>query len=529
MKKKKVVLSETAWYNWEEWERVRDLVAGRDARALDMMAVWRSRVARLPAGVETTLALLQADTARPHSPLSLGTAVNRFLNHISHLGMNTWGLTKLHEAAEKVGVPEWVVQVRHETTHGTMPSLTVLRAALEFSLSWLETNYWNSSQHFFPARPNSDSEEEAGGLHTLLELYQYLKLYQVWGTERMSELESQTEVWSHLSGQWTTVTVARPAHLASLSVKQAVGRIKTDICSLLDRDSTKLEVMVDMLVREELLVPGRDFLDSLESEGSEGEVDVPVQLIQIWSEFLSIVERQGGLLGLISRLVERTAEGGEGSHLAAGWVRILGEAVLGEKTRPGLTIKASPGRVTTSSLQCWLETPGPLTLLLSPLLCQLAGLPRSKVLAVQSLLNIMAGAKLETKPTSTVYTLSDLVDSEQSPECLSEASSDSTTWTLINPTDSSPPLGTLLGSSDWSSLWVEAEWTSEGEEEREEEEETVPKFDIPPIDWSSVVGVKTSKTQSKPSPHFYSNSPVKHGRQQEQQDPFRRRKRLKKS
>ena len=529
MKKKKVMWCETAWYNSQEWERVRALVVERDRRAVEMMKVWRSRVARLPAGVETTLSLLEADIARPHSPLSLGTAVSRFLNHISHLGMNTWGLTKLHEAAEKVGVPEWVVQVRHETTHGTLPSLTVLRAALEFSLSWLQTNYWNSSQNFFPAPANSDSEEEAGGLHTLLELYQYLKLYQVWGTDRMSELQSQPEVWSHLSLQWTAVTVARPAHLASLSVKQAVGRIKTDICSLLDRDSNKLEALADMLAREELLLPGRDFLDSLESEGSEGEVDVPVQLVQIWSEFLSIVERQGGLLGLISRLVERAGEAGEGSHLAAGWVRILAEAVLGEKTQPGLTIKASSGRVTTSTLQTWLQAPGPLTANLCPLLCQLAGLPRSKVQAVQSLVNIMAGSKLETKPTSTVYTLSDLVDSEQSPQSDSEVSSDCTTWTLITNPDSSPPLGTVLGSSDWSSLWVEAEWTRE-EVEEEEEKETVPKFDICPIDWSSVLGVKTSKTLSKPAPHFYSNSPQKHSRQQaDQQDPFRRRKRLKKS
>ena len=269
MKKKKVMWSETAWYSSQEWERVRELVVARSTRAVEMMKVWRSRVDRLPAGVETSLCLLEAHNARPHSALSLGTAVNRFLNHISHLAMNTWGLTKLHEAAEKVGVAEGVVQVRHETTHGTMPSLAVLRAALEFSLCWLETNYWSSSQEFFPGPASSEGEEEAGGLHTLLELYQYLKLYQVWGTQRMEELQSQTEVWSHLSQQWTAVTVARPAHLASLSVKQAVGRIKTDICSILDRDPTKLEVLADMLVREELLLPGREFLDSLESEEKE--------------------------------------------------------------------------------------------------------------------------------------------------------------------------------------------------------------------------------------------------------------------
>ena len=527
MKKKKMMWCETPWYSSGEWERVRALVVERDSRAVEMMKVWRCRVTRLPAGVETTLSLLEAHSDRPHTTLSLGTAVNRFLNHISHIGMNTWGLTKLHEAAEKVGVAEWVVQVRHESTHGTMPSLAVLRAALEFSLSWLETNYWNSSLNFFSCPTSSDSDEEAGGLHTLLELYQYLKLYQVWGTDRMSELQSQTEVWSHLCQQWTAVTVARPAHLASLSVKQAVGRIKTDICSVLDRDPTKLEVLADMLAREELLVPGREFLDSLEKEGSEGDAEVPVQLIQIWSEFLSIVERQGGLLGLISRLVERAGQGGAGCELAGGWVRILGSAVLGQSTPPALSVKPSPGRVAACTLQSWLRSPGHITVQLCPLLCQLANLPRSKVQSVQSLLNIMVGSKLETKPATSVFTLSDLVNSEPSPEPLNESGRDCSTWRLVTNhlTHSSSPLGTVLGSSDWSSLWVEAEWSKE----EQEEEETVPKFDICPIDWSSAVGAGASKATSKPAPHFYSNSPKKLYRQQDQQDAFRRRKRLKKS
>ena len=71
MKKKKVMWCETAWYNSEEWEKVRGLVLERDRRAVEMMKVWRCRMARLPAGVETTLSLLEADSVRPLSPLSL--------------------------------------------------------------------------------------------------------------------------------------------------------------------------------------------------------------------------------------------------------------------------------------------------------------------------------------------------------------------------------------------------------------------------------------------------------------------------
>ena len=59
---------------------------------------------------------------------------------------------------------------------------------------------------------------EAGGqeeeVHKLLECYMYLKVYQVWGTERMSELQ----VWNYLQELWIVV---RGNHsLESISVKQ---------------------------------------------------------------------------------------------------------------------------------------------------------------------------------------------------------------------------------------------------------------------------------------------------------------------
>lgn len=522
MKKKKAIMR-TPWYGVEEWERVRGLVVERDGRAVERMLVWRSRVSRLPAGVETSLALLQALSITPLTPLSLGTAVNRFLNHVSHLAMNTWGLTKLHEAAERMSVPEWIVQVRHETTHGTMPSLTVLRAALEFGLSWLETNYWNCSSHLYPAPDTSQDDCEAS-LENLLDLYLYLKLYLVWGTERMSALAGQEELWSHLSAQWTDVTQARPTDLHSLTVKQAVGRIKTDICSLLDRDHDRIDLLADILVREELLVPNRDFLDSLEADERKEEVEVPAQLVEIWSEFLNILEREGGLVRLVSRLVEKA---GGGCHLSAGWVVILAEAMLGQSSpHPALCIK--PANISPGTLESWLQSPGPLTVQLCPLLCRLAGLTQTKQQSVQSLVSIMAGDRPgQARADLTVFSLSDVVQGGR-PESSDGAETECSDWTLDTQTCwDSLPLGLVLGNSNWDSLWVEAQWSRATSDS--EEEETVPKFDIRPIDWSSAPGVKTNRTISKPAPHFYSNVQEKHARHHDQQEGFRRRKRLKKS
>ena len=73
------------------------------------------------------MSLLDAST-QFESSRALSMAINRFLNHISHLGMNVWGLSKLHSAAEKLGVPSWVVDIRHDSTHGQMPGITILRA-----------------------------------------------------------------------------------------------------------------------------------------------------------------------------------------------------------------------------------------------------------------------------------------------------------------------------------------------------------------------------------------------------------------
>ena len=62
-------------------------------------------------GVETTLCLIQAALAwceNPDSlslPLAFSSAIIRFLNLTSHVGMNKFGLKKIHEVAEKFSIP----------------------------------------------------------------------------------------------------------------------------------------------------------------------------------------------------------------------------------------------------------------------------------------------------------------------------------------------------------------------------------------------------------------------------------------
>ena len=529
------------WYDGEEWRHVRDLVLARDPAVLGHLSVWRTRVPRLPAGVETSASLLEALTSPPYTALSLATAVNRFLNHVSHIGMNMWGVTKLHEAAERLSVPEWIVHLRHETTHGHMPEVTMLRAALEYGLAWLDLHYWSSSEAGSRAEDEAQSGE-AGELQRLLECFMYLKLYFVWGTERMSELRSQEDVWSHLQELWRSVKNPAGSRLDDLTVKAAVGVVKTEICSWVDRDEEGVETLADILVQEDLLIPDTEFLESFEdwSRDENREVEVPGQLVSIWADFINLVDREAGVRILVDRLLARIGdmEDQEDSNpeLAAAWVVSLAQSMLGHVSHTCLQI--SPARVDVTCLETWLDSPSPLLAQMTGLLCRVAGLDDSS--KVEALVNLASGGKLEAKTLleARIFTdmnlISEKLDSSSGEKDKSEG------WVLVKNHDwDSAPLGKILGSgTDWSSLWLDdVKWSEpvrdNNEEASDEEECVVPSFEIAPLDWSNARGVKVNVSsrsegggKSDPVPHFYQDT---HYAEKHEIDMFRRRKRLKKA
>ena len=74
-------------------------------------------------------------------------------------------------------------------------------------------------------------EKEGDRVEGLLELYKYLKVYQLRGTVALLDIKEQGEVWDHLQGLWERVMSGRD--LVRVSVKQAVGLVKTEIVNLL--------------------------------------------------------------------------------------------------------------------------------------------------------------------------------------------------------------------------------------------------------------------------------------------------------
>ena len=81
------------------------------------------------------------------------------------------------------------------------------------------------------AQEGEMEEKEGDRVEGLLELYKYLKVYQLRGTVALLDIKEQGEVWDHLQGLWERVMSGRD--LVRVSVKQAVGLVKTEIVNLL--------------------------------------------------------------------------------------------------------------------------------------------------------------------------------------------------------------------------------------------------------------------------------------------------------
>ena len=50
----------------------------------------------------------------------------------------------MYAKAQQMGLPSMFVDLRHEASHGDMPSLTNLRSAARRALQWLWDDYWKT-------------------------------------------------------------------------------------------------------------------------------------------------------------------------------------------------------------------------------------------------------------------------------------------------------------------------------------------------------------------------------------------------
>lgn len=154
------------WLDWVAWQEVLVGLFSTDSfaqqQSVSRVAAWRSR-AQLPVAINATAQLIELQlhetlaqhhhhavgvSSRSHMELTLlyANVIVRCVNGLvdgSQKGAYALAVSTL---AQRIGIPLWVVDLRHESTHNQLPSLPVLRFAARHLLAWLRANYWNAQE-----------------------------------------------------------------------------------------------------------------------------------------------------------------------------------------------------------------------------------------------------------------------------------------------------------------------------------------------------------------------------------------------
>jgi hypothetical protein len=180
------------WRNWREFENVYQLVltfAGHmndssidsvsmsdskvrkeEARlaVIEKLTEWHSR-SRCPNAVTATFSLAQLDWVSSKavlqketlSPLQLAAAatISRVINALSDSAQSGVFASSISELMKKAGVARWIVDIRHDCSHGAMPSIPVLKLAADYILDYVIHEYWTPQSKLasVPRLPKDDT------------------------------------------------------------------------------------------------------------------------------------------------------------------------------------------------------------------------------------------------------------------------------------------------------------------------------------------------------------------------------------
>ncbi|GBE78457.1 Las1-domain-containing protein [Sparassis crispa] len=144
------------WESLSELDQVCSLIYADEndidakVQAVNRISAWRA-ITSLPHALESTLALLCAildDSRRQGLPslLSLrqsyATALIRLVNGlVDPLQVGAYARS-IASIAAQLGLPAWLVELRHAATHEDLPSIDVLREAAREAMRWLLDNYF---------------------------------------------------------------------------------------------------------------------------------------------------------------------------------------------------------------------------------------------------------------------------------------------------------------------------------------------------------------------------------------------------
>ncbi|KAL1532300.1 hypothetical protein AAHA92_32327 [Salvia divinorum] len=205
------------WMSWDEWKFVRGSLFSSSldsvAFALRRISTWRSRGC-IPVAVDVTASIVEIQQKDPFFRNELDEtasqseellamlycmAIVRLVNGVVEKTREKNKIS-IGEAADAIGIPRMLIDIRHEGSHRDLPSLQLVRLASTKALDWLISYYWEPQAKAIPVQNNKTANLRKEIKRSLREVSLCLK------AKQMSKLSS-----AHVKGKRLKPTELLPA------------------------------------------------------------------------------------------------------------------------------------------------------------------------------------------------------------------------------------------------------------------------------------------------------------------------------
>ncbi|CAI9784691.1 unnamed protein product [Fraxinus pennsylvanica] len=203
------------WISWEEWNFVKTsfFSSSPDSinSALQRISTWRSRGC-IPVVIDVTASIIEIQQKDPffRDDLSEGAlqsqemlsmlycmAIMRLVNGVVEKTRKKTVIS-IGEAANAIGIPRMLIDIRHEGSHRDLPSLQLVRLASTKALDWLKSYYWEPQEKAIPVNQTANRRKEIKC--RLRELAVSLKAKQITRSSSLQVKGKRVRQMEHLHG-----------------------------------------------------------------------------------------------------------------------------------------------------------------------------------------------------------------------------------------------------------------------------------------------------------------------------------------
>mmetsp|Transcript_11281 Transcript_11281/g.47056 ORF Transcript_11281/g.47056 Transcript_11281/m.47056 type:complete len:389 (-) Transcript_11281:1989-3155(-) len=169
------------WSDWEEWwEAIDGLLKWEESpddakRALERVCAWRARSV-LSVAVDGVASLVEVllQPACETTRLAMGLVLTRVVNALTEKEQSGRIAAPLSVLGAALGLPEGLVELRHDVTHNALPTLAAMRTSSRQCLSFLYETYILPQYELSMSRDTGTisnlAENEAGDFGSTLRL-----------------------------------------------------------------------------------------------------------------------------------------------------------------------------------------------------------------------------------------------------------------------------------------------------------------------------------------------------------------------